>query len=56
LPVAEVLFYLLIAIKLGGKNLSGMLIAEPGIELGPALKQADDLPTELRRTLLRYVA
>jgi hypothetical protein len=25
--------------------------AEPGIELGPALQQADALPAELRRTL-----
>jgi hypothetical protein len=26
--------------------------AEPGFELGPALHQADELPTDLRRTLL----
>ncbi len=26
--------------------------AEPGFELGPALQQADELPTELRCTLL----
>jgi hypothetical protein len=30
--------------------------AEPKIELGPALQQADALPTELRRTLLSYAA
>jgi hypothetical protein len=30
--------------------------AEPRIELGPALQQADALSTELRRTLLSYAA
>ncbi len=30
--------------------------AEPRIELGPALQQADALPTELRRTILSYAA
>ncbi len=30
--------------------------AEPRIELGPALQQADALPSELSRTLLSYAA
>jgi len=30
--------------------------AEPRFELGPALQQADALPSELRRTLVSYVA
>jgi hypothetical protein len=30
--------------------------AEPGIELGPALQQADALPTEPRRAILNHAA
>jgi len=30
--------------------------AEPRIELGPALQQADALPTEPRRTILSHAA
>jgi hypothetical protein len=30
--------------------------AEPGIELGPALQQADALPIEPRRTILSHAA
>ncbi len=36
-----------------GKPPSG---AEPRIELGPALQQADALPTEQRRTILLFLA
>jgi hypothetical protein len=47
-PFAEVSLHLFIALKLSGKPPCG---AEPRIELGPALQQADALPTEQRRTL-----
>jgi hypothetical protein len=60
-PLAEVSLRHLIAGQLSGKK--SLLGAEPGIELGPALQQADALPSELSRTLsellrtlLSYVA
>jgi hypothetical protein len=52
-PFAEVPLHLLIAGQLSGKNLPAWG-AEPRIELGSALQQADALTSELRRTLLSY--
>jgi hypothetical protein len=46
-PFAEASLHFLIACMLSGKDLP-----EPGIELGPALQQADALPTEPRRTII----
>ncbi len=47
-PFAEASLHFLIACPLSGETpLCGV---EPGTELGPALQQADALPTEPRRT------
>jgi hypothetical protein len=48
-PFAEASLHFLIACSLSGET--PPCGAEPGIELGPALQQADALPTEPRRTI-----
>jgi hypothetical protein len=48
-PFAEASLHFLIACLLSGET--PPYGAEPGIELGPALQQADALPTEPRRTI-----
>jgi hypothetical protein len=48
-PFAEASLHFLIALVLSGEK--PPCGAEPRIELGPALQQADALPTEPRRTM-----
>ncbi len=53
-PFAQAFLYFLIACLLSGEK--PPCGAEPRVELGPALQQADALPTEPRRTIVNLTS